>query len=229
MYYYYPGYDMGYMLIAIIATVLGALAQAYIQRMYAKWSTVDASFGGSGAEVAKRMLASAGVTDVGFARIDGTLTDHYDPRDNTLHLSNDNCYGGSVASVAVACHEAGHAIQHATGFSPVKIRTALVPVVNITQSTWSLVFFAGIVMQMTGLVQLALILFGASVLFQLVTLPVEIDASHRAVVFLREQGASIDQQGAKEVLTAAALTYVAAALTSVIQLLYLLSRTRSRR
>lgn len=227
--YYYMGYDMGYMLIALLATVLGALTQSYIQRMYAKWSTVDASFDGTGADVAKRMLRSAGVEGVGFARIDGTLTDHYDPRDNTLHLSQDNCFGGSVASVAVACHEAGHAIQHAQGYSPVQIRTALVPVVNLTQSTWSLVFLAGILLQMTGLIQIALILFGASVLFQLVTLPVELDASHRAVEFLQSQGQAIDQQGAREVLTAAALTYVAAALTSVIQLLYLMSRTRSRR
>ena len=129
----------------------------------------------------------------------------------------------------MACHEAGHAIQHAQGYSPVQIRTALVPVVNLTQSTWSLVFLAGILLQMTGLIQIALILFGASVLFQLVTLPVELDASHRAVEFLQSQGQAIDQQGAREVLTAAALTYVAAALTSVIQLLYLMSRTRSRR
>ena len=221
-------YDMGYLFIALIATVLGLLTQGYIQRMYAKWSVVDASFGCTGADVAKNMLAYSGVTGVGFARIDGKLTDHYDPRDNTLHLSQDNCYGGSVASVAVACHEAGHAIQHAQGYSPVQIRTALVPVVNLTQSTWSLVFFAGILLQLSGLINLALILFGASVLFQLVTLPVEIDASKRAVDYLAAQGQAIDQQGAKEVLTAAALTYVAAALTSVIQLLYLMSRTRRR-
>lgn len=226
--YYYGGYDMGYLLIALIATVLGAITQAYIRRAYSKWSAVDASFGGTGADVAKNMLAHAGVSDVGFARIDGTLTDHYDPRDNTLHLSEDNSYGGSVASIAVACHEAGHAIQHAQHYSPVQIRTALVPVVNLTQGTWSLVFFAGIMLQLTGLVQLALILFAASVLFQLVTLPVEFDASRRALVYLSEEGHEIDQKGAKEVLTAAALTYVAAALMSVLQLLYLTSRTRRR-
>ena len=226
--YYYGGLDMGYMLIALIATLLGALTQSYIQKTYAKWSTVDASFNGTGADVAKSMLLNAGVTNVGFAQIDGTLTDHYDPRDNTLHLSQDNCFGGSVASVAVACHEAGHAIQHAVGYSPVAIRTALVPVVNIAQSTWSLLFFGGILLGMTGLIQIAVIAFGASVLFQLVTLPVEFDASRRAVAYLAESGQEIDKQGANEVLTAAALTYVAAALTSVIQLLYLMSRTRRR-
>ena len=226
--YYFGGLDMGYMLIALIATLLGALTQGYIQKVYAKWSTVDASFNGTGAEVAKNMLLNAGVTNVGFAQIDGTLTDHYDPRDNTLHLSKDNCFGGSVASVAVACHEAGHAIQHAVGYSPVAIRTALVPVVNIAQSTWSLLFFGGILLGMTGLIQIAVIAFGASVLFQLVTLPVEFDASRRAVAYLAESGQEIDKQGANEVLTAAALTYVAAALTSVIQLLYLMSRTRRR-
>lgn len=228
MYFYYGGYDMGYLLIALIATVLGIITQAYIRRVYSKWSEVDASFAGTGADVAKGMLAQAGVEGVGFARVDGTLTDHYDPRDNTLHLSEDNCSGGSVASIAVACHEAGHAIQHAQRYSPVQIRTALVPVVNLTQGTWSLVFLAGIMLQLTGLVQLALILFAASVLFQLVTLPVEVDASRRALAYLGEEGHEIDQKGAKEVLTAAALTYVAAALTSVLQLLYLMSRTRRR-
>ncbi len=225
MFYYY---DMGYMLIALLATVLGLATQAYINRMYAKWSVVDASFGATGADVAKDMLRNAGVSGVGFARIGGTLTDHYDPRDNTLHLSDANCDGGSVASVAVACHEAGHAVQHAHAYVPVQIRSALVPVVNLTQSTWSLVLLAGIMMQMAGLVQLALILFAASVAFQLVTLPVEIDASRRAIVYLGQHGQAIDQQGAKEVLTAAALTYVAAALTSVVQLLYLMSRMRRR-
>ncbi|RVU98511.1 zinc metallopeptidase [Coriobacteriales bacterium OH1046] len=226
--YYYAGYDMGYMLIALIATGLGIITQAYIRKAYSKWSAVDASFEGTGADVAKSMLAHAGVEGVGFARVDGALTDHYDPRDNTLHLSEDNCYGGSVASIAVACHEAGHAIQHAQRYSPVQIRTALVPVVNLTQGTWSLVFLAGIMLQMTGLVRLALILFAASVLFQLVTLPVEFDASRRALAYLSAEGEAIDQRGAKEVLTAAALTYVAAALASVIQLLYLMSRTRRR-
>ena len=133
-----------------------------------------------------------------------------------------------MASVAVACHEAGHAIQHAVGYSPVAIRTALVPVVNIAQSAWSLLFFGGIILGMTGLIRIAVIAFGASVLFQLVTLPVEFDASRRAVAYLAESGQEIDKQGANDVLTAAALTYVAAALTSVIQLLYLMSRTRRR-
>ena len=221
-------YDMGYMLIALVAPVLGMITQGYIQKMYAKWSAVDASFNGTGADVAKDMLRNAGVSGVGFAQISGTLTDHYDPRDNTLHLSQDNCFGGSVASVAVACHEAGHAIQHAKGYSPVQIRTALVPVVNLAQSTWTLVLLAGLFLQMSSLINLALIFFGASVLFQLVTLPVEFDASRRAVAYLSQQGQAIDQQGATEVLTAAALTYVAAALTSVIQLLYLMSRMRRR-
>ena len=227
MYGFY-GIDMSYIILTVVTLVLGLAAQGYITSTYKKWSRVPSPGGKSGAEMARNMLASAGATSVGIGRIEGTLTDNYDPRDNTLHLSRDNCFGGSVASVAVACHEAGHAIQHAVGYSPVAIRTALVPVVNIAQSTWSLLFFGGILLGMTGLIQIAVIAFGASVLFQLVTLPVEFDASRRAVSYLAESGQEIDKQGANEVLTAAALTYVAAALTSVIQLLYLMSRTRRR-
>ena len=222
------GYDMSYLAIAVISMILGMLTQGYINSAYKKWSQVPTSLPGTGADVARDMLDSNGASEVGITSIPGHLTDNYDPRDNYLHLSEDNYSRGTVASVAVACHEAGHAIQHAKGYSPVQIRTALVPVVNLAQSTWTLVLLAGLFLQMSGLINLALIFFGASVLFQLVTLPVEFDASRRAVAYLSQQGQAIDQQGATEVLTAAALTYVAAALTSVIQLLYLMSRMRRR-
>lgn len=228
LYYGFYGVDMGYYLIALIALVIGGLAQAYIRSTYRKWSQVDAQVGGTGADVARRMLAEGGATGVGITRTPGSLTDHYDPRDNMLHLSDDNYRGASVASVAVACHEAGHAIQAACGFGFYRLRTALVPVVNIAQQGWVIVLVLGIFLNMFGLVKLAIALFAVAVLFQLVTLPVEIDASRRAVAYLSAVGGGLDEKGARSVLTAAALTYVAAALTSIIQLVYLLGRYGGR-
>jgi uracil-DNA glycosylase family 4 len=166
-------------------------------------------------------------TEVGITRIAGHLTDNYDPRDNMLHLSDDNYSRGRVASVAVACHEAGHAVQNATGYNMMRVRTSLVPAVNFTSQTWGLLFIAGMMLGRLGIMQLAVAFFAVSVLFHIVTLPVEIDASRRAVNYLATVS-DIDHQGAREVLTAAALTYVAAALTSIMQLMYYMSRTRSR-
>lgn len=223
----YGFYDFQYLLIALISMVLGAITQAYINSAYNKWSQVPTSLNGTGADVARRMLDTLGASEVGITRIDGHLTDNYDPRDNMLHLSSDNFGRGTVASVAVACHEAGHAVQNATGYSMMRLRSSLVPAVNFTSRMWGLVFMAGWFMNMLGVMQIAVALFAFSVLFHLVTLPVEIDASRRAVAYLGTVS-DVDQQGAKEVLTAAALTYVAAALVSVLQLLYYAGRTRSR-
>ena len=211
---------MNYLTLVIISLVLGLGTQAYINHTYKKWSKFDASFEGTGADVARQMLFQGGADTVGITRVAGTLTDYYDPSDNCLHLSDDNYTGGSVASVAVACHEAGHAIQNATGYALMRVRSSLVPVVNFASSAWLIVFMIGVFLNAMGLMQLAIILFAASVLFQIVTLPVEIDASRRALNFLKSQGEAIDIRGARQVLTAAALTYVAAALVSVMQLLY---------
>ena len=230
MYYGYGygyGMDISYLILMVVTMLLGMGAQAYIKRTYAKWSQVPSPGGYTGAEMARRMLEHEGAGSVGIGHVAGVLTDHYDPRDNNLHLSDENFTGGSVASIAVACHEAGHAVQTARGYAPGRIRTAIVPVVNLTQQFWSVLFFLGIAMQHAGLIQAAVLLFGFSVLFHLVTLPVEIDASRRAVNYISQYGTQLDQQGSKEVLTAAAMTYVAAALSSILQLLYLLSRTRS--
>lgn len=221
------GIDPAYLLLVIVSTVLGFAAQAYIDSTYKTWSRV-ASDGASGADVARRMLNANGCETVGIKSVAGTLTDHYDPRNNNLYLSNANLSGGSVASVAVACHEAGHAAQRAQGFAMMKVRQALVPVVNFTQNAWMIVFMLGVFMNLAGLTTIAIALFAFSVIFQIVTLPVEIDASRRAVAYIEGSGMSETQvRGARKVLTAAALTYVAAALTSILQLLYLLSRTRS--
>ena len=228
LYYGFYGVDVGYYLVALVALVIGGLAQAYIRSTYNKWSKVPANVPGTGADVARRMLEEGGAASVGITRVGGTLTDHYDPRDNRLHLSDDNYRGASVASVAVACHEAGHAIQAARGFGFYRLRTALVPVVNVAQQGWVIVLLVGVLMNAFGLVRLAIALFAVSVVFQLVTLPVEIDASRRAVAYLGENGFGLDEQGARKVLTAAALTYVAAALTSIIQLVYLLGRYGGR-
>lgn len=228
LYYGFYGIDLGYYLVALVALVIGAIAQAYIRSTYKKWSKVPANVPGTGADVARRMLAEGGAGEVGITRVGGSLTDHYDPRDNRLHLSDDNYRGASVASVAVACHEAGHAIQAAEGFGLYRLRSALVPAVNIAQQGWILVLVLGVMLNAFNLVQLAILLFAVSVVFQLVTLPVEIDASRRAVAYLSQNGAGLDEEGARRVLTAAALTYVAAALTSIIQLLYLLGRYGGR-
>lgn len=222
------GFDPAYLLLVIVSTAIGLAAQGYINTTYKTWSHVR-SDGSRGADVARRMLDANGCEAVGIKGVAGILTDHYDPRDNNLYLSGDNLDGGSVASVAVACHEAGHAAQRAHGFFMMKVRTALVPVVNFTQNAWMLVFMMGVFMNLAGLTTLAIVLFAFSVLFQLVTLPVEIDASRRAVAYIENSGMSeVNVRGARKVLTAAALTYVAAALTSILQLLYLLSRTRGR-
>lgn len=228
LYYGFYGIDLGYYLVALVALVIGGIAQAYIRSTYSKWSKVPANVGGTGADVARRMLADGGAGEVGITRVAGSLTDHYDPRDNRLHLSDDNYRGASVASVAVACHEAGHAIQAAQGFGLYRLRSALVPAVNIAQQGWVLVLVLGVMLNALNLVQLAILLFAVSVVFQLVTLPVEIDASRRAVAYLSLNGAELDEEGARKVLTAAALTYVAAALTSIMQLLYLLGRYGGR-
>lgn len=222
------GFDPAYLVVVLVALVLGTAAQGYIRSTYRKWSQVDAGITGTGADVARQMLADGGANDVGITRVAGSLTDHYDPRDNMLHLSDDNYRGASVASVAVACHEAGHAIQAAQGYGFYRLRSALVPVVSVAENSWILVLLAGVLLNLAGLVQLAIVLFAAAVVFQVVTLPVEIDASRRAVAYLSARGSGLDEKGARSVLTAAALTYVAAALTSLMQLVYLLGRYGGR-
>ncbi len=225
MYYGFGyGMDWSYLLLMAVTMVLGLGTQAYIKATYAKWSKVPSPGGRTGAEVAKRMLSHEGADTVGIGRVAGYLTDNYNPATNVLSLSEENFSHSSVASVAVACHEAGHAVQTARGYAPGKIRTAIVPVVNITMQLWSILFFIGLAVNVMGLVQLGIAFFSFSVLFQLVTLPVEFDASRRAVAYLGENCSELDQRGAKAVLTAAALTYVAAALSSILQLLYLLGR-----
>ena len=220
--YYGFGYSPEYLFIVLVSLVLGLATQSYIKSTYKKWSRIPLRTGQTGAEVARHMLDSQGASAVGITSVSGHLTDFYDPRDNMLHLSSENQHDSSIASAAVACHEAGHAIQAAQGYIPLKIRHALVPVVNFTSNFWMILFMIGIFIQQSGLVTLGIYFFAFSVLFQLVTLPVEIDASRRAVAYISQGLSDEAKKGARQVLTAAALTYVAAALVSVLQLLYLL-------
>lgn len=174
------------------------------------------------------MLDEGGATNIGIDRIAGELTDNFNPSDGRLHLSSANFSGASVASVAVACHEAGHAVQAEKGFSMYRLRRSLAPVVNFASNAWMAVLMIGVFMNVMGLVKVAIFLFAATVVFSLVTLPVEIDASRRAVEYLGKYGSGLDQKGARQVLTAAALTYVAAALVSILQLVYLLGQYGDR-
>lgn len=219
------GIDSSYILLIVVTFALGIASQAYINSTYKRWSRVRSSAGVPGAQVARQMLDAEGASQVGIDEIPGELTDNYNPKDNKLHLSHENFAQGSVAGVAVACHEAGHAVQNARGFVPMRIRSALVPVVNFASTIWIFVLLAGSLLHIAGLTTAAIVLFSFSVLFHLVTLPVEIDASRRAVAYIASSGLSDrDVRGARSVLTAAALTYVSAALISILQLLYLLGR-----
>ena len=215
-------FDPQYLVIMIVALILGFVTQGYVNRAYRRWSQVQLATGRSGAQVARAMLDSEGLQGVGIEMIPGNLTDHYDPKANVLRLSEDVFSSTSVAAAGVASHEAGHAVQHARNYAPARIRMALVPAANIgSQAAWVLIMI-GLFTQLTGLAWLGVIAFGLAVLFQLVTLPVEFDASKRALGALSTTGMLPDTQvaGARNVLTAAALTYVAAALISVMQLLY---------
>lgn len=209
----------------IVSTVLGFSAQLYISRTYKRWSAVDAHTPYTGAQIAQRMLDSQQVYDVDIQGIAGELTDNYDPRTRMLNLSEHNLRGGSVASIAVACHEAGHAIQHAKSYLPLQLRSALVPAVQFVSSTWVFILMAGLFLNILGLVKLAIMFYVAIVVFQIVTLPVEFNASRRAYNYICSSSSGMSPlvaKGARKVLTAAALTYVASALISVLELLYLL-------
>jgi len=215
-------FDSQYVLIMIAALILGFITQGYVNRAYRRWSQVPLATGRTGAQVARAMLDSEGLSSVGIEMVPGNLTDHYDPKANVLRLSEGVYSGATVAAAGVAAHEAGHAVQHARGFVAARIRMALVPAASIgSQGAWVLIML-GLVLGITGLAWLGVVAFSLAVLFQLVTLPVEFDASRRALAALSTTGMLPEQQvaGARNVLTAAALTYIAAALISIMQLLY---------
>ena len=223
-YYGYYYYDPTYMLI-VISALISLCAQFLVNSRFSKYSRVRSRSGMTGAQAAERILQSQGIYDVAIQRVSGKLTDHYDPRNKTLNLSDAVYASTSVAAVGVAAHECGHAIQHARGYAPLSFRSALVPVANIgSQLSWLFIilgiFFGG----SHTLIMIGILMFSAAVLFQLVTLPVEFNASGRALKLLSETGIlqKDEVSDTRKVLSAAALTYVAAATTAVLQLLRLL-------
>jgi uncharacterized protein len=211
-----------------IPLLFGLWAQFRVKSTFKKYSEVRPHNGMSGAEAAAAVLRSSGLDGLAIHPVAGHLTDHYDPRNRTLNLSPDVGQASSVAALGVAAHEAGHAIQDARGYIPMRVRQTVVPVASIGSSLAFPVIFLGFILGSFGLVNVGLALFTAIVLFQLVTLPVEFDASRRALVALREGGllASDELDGAKQVLSAAAWTYVAAFVAAAAQLLYFFVASR---
>ncbi len=238
MYGYGLGYGYGYMfdptiVLVLIGVVISLWAQARVTSTFNKYSRVGCRTGMTGADAAMRLLHSQGIYDVTVRQVPGNLTDHYDPRNKTLNLSQ-SVYGAtSVAAIGVAAHECGHAIQHNVGYAPLKFRSALVPIANFgSRLSWPLILL-GMIFGGLGspFVQIGILMFSLAVLFQIVTLPVEFNASSRAVKLLDAQGilAGEEVSGTRKVLSAAALTYVAAAATSILQLLRLIILYGGRR
>ncbi|KRQ86926.1 putative neutral zinc metallopeptidase [Caloramator mitchellensis] len=225
----YFGYDPTFILL-IPALILSFYAQGKIQSTFAKYFKVRAMRGLTGAEAARLILDRNGLYDVPVVAIRGRLTDHYDPTQRVLRLSEDVYYSNSIASIGVAAHEAGHAIQHSKAYAPLMLRNSLVPVANIGSNVSWVLILMGFFLGAFGLVRLGILLFSSVVLFQIITLPVEYNASSRALLELESNGVLYEDEirGAKKVLSAAALTYVAATLMAVSQLLRLLLISRDR-
>ena len=215
--------DQWYIILVLPAILLSLWASANVNSTFKKYSSVMSRRGITGAESARRVLAANGVYDVKIEHISGNLTDHFDPKTNTIRLS-EGVYGStSVAAIGVAAHEAGHAVQYATGYAPMKLRSAIIPVTNIGSNLAMPLILLGIVLSMPALAELGILAFSFSTLFQLITVPVEFNASRRAVEAI--ENATTDEnevKGAKKVLKAAALTYVAALAVSLANLLRLI-------
>lgn len=214
-------------LLLMIMLILPIIASINVKTTFNKYAKIPNSRGLTGAQVARKILDANGLYNIRIEHISGNLSDHYDPRDGVVRLSDSTCNETSVAAVGVAAHECGHACQHAEEYTPIKIRSAIVPVTNLCSRLWYIVFIIGILVfeSFPSLVYIGIGMFSAVVLFQLVTLPVELDASNRALKTL-ESDSILDSNEiphAKKVLTAAALTYVVALVTAIIQLLRLIA------
>lgn len=231
-----PYYGMGIfydptMMILIPAILFTMYAQFKVSSTTNRFFRIKSRSGYNGQQTAERILAANGIRDVRIVPIRGTLTDHYDPRRKVLRLSEEVYYGTSITSVAVAAHECGHALQHAYGYAPLTIRGAIVPVVNFASSlSWILIFVGLFFSGNNTMLQIGILMFSATVIFQLITLPVEFNASSRALVQLQDLGIvdSGEARDSRKVLSAAAMTYVAAALTAILQLARLLLIANNR-
>lgn len=229
--YYY--WDPTYILV-VIGAVICMIASARVKGTFNKYSQLRSMSGMNGAQVAQRVLQAAGIYDVQVRHVSGSLTDHYDPRTKTVNLSDPVYNATSVAALGVAAHECGHAIQHAKSYAPLSIRSALVPIANFGSMLAWPVILIGLLFntRSSGLIiDIGILLFSAAVLFQLVTLPVEFDASRRALVMLRTQSILADDElrYTRRVLKSAALTYVASAAAAILQLLRIILITNGRR
>ena len=224
-----------YLMYAIIPLLIGLYAQYKIQSSYKKYSSFRTKTGVTGFEAARKMLDDHGLLEVHIERVRGTLSDHYDPRNKVLRLSEGVYGSNSIAAVGVACHEAGHAYQHAESYKPLVLRSAMIPVVNIGSRLGPILFMIGWLMSGMNnigirVAEIGLVLFAATAVFSIITLPVEYDASNRGKAWLTDSGLMYPDEidGVSQILSAAALTYVSAAIQSVTNVLYYASLLNSR-
>lgn len=227
---FYYGFDSLYFVLVLPAFLFALWAQSRVSSAFARYSRVRTSNSMTGADVARRLLDDAGLQNVRIVPAYGRLADHYDPRDQTLHLSSEVYQQPSVAALGIAAHEVGHAIQHGTGYAPLALRNRIVPVTQFGSQLAMPLFLIGIFFRSGSLMNLGLLLFGLAVLFQFITLPVEFNASSRAIELLDGGGYLVGEEveGARSVLSAAALTYVAATAVALAQFLRLLALSRRR-
>lgn len=217
---------MSYWMLIIVTLVIGFVVTGDVKRQLKKYAQVPVSNGLTGAQIANNMLHYYGIYNVTVS-MGAEGNDHYDPRTNSIALSPSVYNGRTITAAATACHEAGHACQYAEEYMPMKVRGSLVPVASLASNLWFFVLLAGIVLHLSGFVTAAIIIYAAVVLFELVTLPVEFNASSRASAYMATVGyPATEIAGSKNVLRSCAMTYVAAALTSILQLLYLLAQSR---
>jgi len=230
MYGYYYYYDPTYILV-LLGLLLSIAASVGVKSTYGKYSKIHNTRGLTAGEVAERILRDAQIYDVGIEQVSGELTDHYSPKEKMLRLSDSVYHSTSVGAIGVAAHECGHTIQHARGYAPISIRNAIYPVVNIGNNLAIPLVILGIAISWTGLINIGILLFVLVVAFQVITLPVEFNASRRAIRILRDGDylADTELKGAKAVLTAAAMTYVAATISAALQLLRLILLSKRRR
>lgn len=224
-------FDYYYLILVVPAILISLIAQINVKKTYAKMASINNMKRLTGAQAAQSVLQNYGINNVRIELGHGKLSDHYDPRSNVIRLSPEVYSGTSIAAVGIACHEAGHAAQHAENYIPIKVRNAILPVANIGSTLGFYLAIFGYFLGYGLLIDIGIILFASVTVFQLVTLPIEFNASTRAIAIIQQRNLLYDEEVpmAKKVLVAAAMTYVAALLTSIMSLLRLILRTRNRR